>query len=522
LRERRFANDPFWTDAGPFPIYDMNGDRPLSAHALQDDDLVLLTPTEMDGADRAAEASGADAFAMMEAAGSAVAVAVGARCSMRPVSVLCGPGNNGGDGFVAARHLAAAGWPVTLTLLGSRETLTGEAAHAAGLWNGAIVPFSVECLDCAGLVIDALFGSGLSRPLDGQALLLVEALKRRGIQTCAIDVPSGLDGASGAVLGAAAPADLTVTFFRKKPGHLLYPGRGLCGEIIVANIGTPPAVLNNIAPKTWENGPSLWLGAYPWPEAETYKYKRGEVLILGGEAITGASRMTALAASRAGAGMVTLAAPSRAWSVYATSLINAIVSAFDGLPAFEVLLADARRNVIAIGPGAGVGPATRQYVLAALATKRATVLDADALTSFAEAPQDLFRAIAGPCVLTPHAGEFMRLFHFDGDKLNRTRNAAKQSNAVVVLKGPDTVIAAPDGRAIINSNAPAQLATGGSGDVLTGFVAALLAQGMAPFEAAAAAVWLHGAAAAEFGLGLIAQDLPDVLPQVLRKLKLSP
>jgi NAD(P)H-hydrate epimerase len=486
---------------------------------LPDDKLVLLTPAQMDAADRAAEASGVDGFGMMEAAGGAVAVAVGARWAMQPVTVLCGPGNNGGDGFVAARHLAAAGWPVTLTLLGSREKLTGEAAQAASLWKGAAAPVSADSLNCAGLVIDALFGAGLSRPLEGKALQLVEALKAGRIPTCAIDVPSGLDGASGAVRGGAAPADLTVTFFRKKPGHLLYPGRGLCGDIVVADIGTPARVLEDIAPNTWENGPGLWLDGYPWPEPESYKYKRGEVLILGGEAITGASRMTAQAASRAGAGMVTLAAPARVWSVYATSLINTIVHGFDGLQEFETLLADKRRNVIAIGPGAGVGSSTRQFVLAALVSQRATVLDADALTSFAEAPQDLFRAIAGPCILTPHEGEFKRLFHFDGDKLERTRNAAKQCNAVVVLKGPDTVIAAPDGRAIINSNAPAQLATGGSGDVLTGFVAALLAQGMAPFEAAAAAVWLHGAAAAEFGLGLVAEDLPDALPKVLQKLK---
>ena len=463
----------------------------------QEGKLALLTPLQMGDADRATKASGIDGFGLMEAAGGAVAVAVGVRWLMRPVTVLCGPGNNGGDGFVAARHLADAGWPVKLALLGSRDKLSGEAAHAASLWKGPIAAFSSECLEGAGIVIDAIFGAGLSRPLDGKALAMVEALKIRRIPVCAVDVPSGLDGASGVILGAAAPAELTVTFFRKKPGHLLYPGRGLCGDVVLADIGTPISALDEIAPNTWENGPDLWLGGYPWPQPESYKYKRGEVLILGGEAITGASRMTAMAASRAGAGMVTLAAPSRVWSIYATSLIDAIVDSFDGLEEFEVLLADRRRNVIAIGPGAGVGASTRQFVLAALATRRAAVLDADALTSFAEAPEDLFRAIAGPCVLTPHAGEFKRLFHFEGDKLQRTRNAAKQSNAVVVLKGPDTVIAAPDGRAIINSNAPAQLATGGSGDVLTGFVAALLAQGKPPFDAAAAAVWLHGAAATE-------------------------
>jgi len=481
--------------------------------------LALLPPCQMAEADRAAKASGIDGFGLMEAAGSAVAVAVGARWPMRPVTVLCGPGNNGGDGFVAARHLSDAGWPVKLALLGSRDKLSGEAAHAAGLWKGPLAEFSPQTLEGAGIVIDAIFGAGLSRSLEGKELAMVEALKARRIPTCAVDVPSGLDGASGKVLGAAARAELTVTFFRKKPGHLLYPGRGLCGDIQLADIGIPATVLAAIAPNTWENGPGLWLTGYPWPQPESYKYKRGEVLILGGEAITGASRMTAKAASRAGAGMVTLAAPAGVWSIYATSLVDAIVHSFDGLKDFEALLADRRRNVIAIGPGAGVGASTRQFVLAALSTGRAAVLDADALTSFAEAPQELFQAIVGPCVLTPHAGEFTRLFHFEGDKLQRTRSAARQSSAVVVLKGPDTVIAAPDGRAIINGNAPAQLATGGSGDVLTGFVAALLAQGMAPFEAAAAAVWLHGEAATEFGLGLVAEDLPNALPHVLQKLK---
>ena len=298
---------------GAFLASALGGHVPVSAtiaiRPSRDSKLVLLTPSQMGAADRAAGADGVGGFGLMEAAGSAVAVAIGARWPMRPVIVLCGPGNNGGDGFVAARHLAAAGWPVKLALLGSRDKLTGEAAHAASLWAGTIAPFSVDSLDGAGIVIDGIFGAGLSRPLDGNALLLVEALKERRIPICAIDVPSGLDGASGTVLGAAASADLTVTFFRKKPGHLLYPGRGLCGDVVVADIGIAATVLNDISPNAWENGPGLWLDIYPWPEPQDYKYKRGEVLILGGEGITGASRMTALAASRAGAGMVTLAAP---------------------------------------------------------------------------------------------------------------------------------------------------------------------------------------------------------------------
>lgn len=481
--------------------------------------LALLTPAQMDSADHLAAAGGVALLDLMEAAGSAVAVAIKARWPIRPVTVLCGPGNNGGDGFVAARHLADAGWPVRLASMGAVGMLSEQAAQAAADWKGAVEPFTPETVDGAALVVDAVFGSGLSRALEGAALALVEALVDRRIPSCAIDVPSGLDGATGQVLGAAAPAELTVTFFRKKPGHLLYPGRALCGEVVVADIGVPASVLEIVVPTAWENGPGLWLQHFPWPQAESYKYKRGEVLVLGGEAITGASRMTAQAASRAGAGMVTLAAPAKVWSVYAASMINAIVHVFEGPAGFEALLTDARRNVIALGPGAGVGAATRRCVLAALATKRAVVLDADALTSFAEAPEDLFAAIAGPCVLTPHAGEFKRLFQFKGDKLHLARSAAAQSKSVVVLKGPDTVIASPGGRAIINANAPPQLATGGSGDVLTGFVAALLAQGMAPFEAAAVAVWLHGAAAAAFGLGLVAEDIPAALPAVLQKLK---
>jgi NAD(P)H-hydrate repair Nnr-like enzyme with NAD(P)H-hydrate dehydratase domain len=292
-----------------------------------------------------------------------------------------------------------------------------------------------KCLDGAGIAIDAIFGAGLARPIAGAALEVIETLKQRQIPACAIDVPSGVEGSTGLVLGDAAPAALTVTFFRKRPGHLLFPGRGLCGDVVLAEIGIPSSVLKSIAPKTWENDPDLWLDHFPWPQAQSYKYKRGEVLVLGGEVVTGASRMTALAASRAGAGMVALAAPAKVWSVYATSLMNAIVHSFDGPADFNALLADVRRNVIAIGPGAGVGAETRQYVLAALATQRGVVLDADALTSFAEAPEDLFAAIKGPCILTPHAGEFMRLFHFQGHKLHLARSAAEQCQAVVVLKG---------------------------------------------------------------------------------------
>lgn len=492
---------------------------PSPAHLMRRSPRRLLTPREMALADRASIEAGVSGADLMAAAGDGVAEAVMARWSPRPVMVLCGPGDNGGDGFVAARRLLAAGWPTRLSLLGSVDRLKGDAAHHAALWPGAVEPFDPDILPKSELIIDAIFGAGLSRPIDGAARIMIEALIARRLPICAIDVPSGLDGATGEILGVAAPADLTVTFFRKKPGHLLYPGRRLGGEVVLIDIGTPEDVLDAIPGATFENGPALWRDAYPWPKTEDHKYSRGHALILGGETITGASRLTARGAMRSGAGLVTLAAPEKAWSIYATSMIGALVHAIDGLEDFKALLSDARRNAIAIGPGAGVGEATLEAALAVLATGRAVVLDADALTSFAVNPTRLFAASKGRCVLTPHEGEFARLFDASGDKLTRARRAATLSGAVVLLKGADTVIAAPDGRAAINTNAPADLATGGSGDVLTGFVLGLLAQGMEPFAAACAATWLHGECATAFGPGLVAEDLPEALPGVLVRLK---
>jgi ADP-dependent NAD(P)H-hydrate dehydratase / NAD(P)H-hydrate epimerase len=479
----------------------------------------LLTPDEMAQADRLAVAAGARSIDLMEAAGLAVADAVAARWSPCRVVVLCGPGNNGGDGFVAARHLADRGWPVRLALLGSVDKLSGDAAHHARLWQGATELLAPEVLEAADLAIDALVGAGLSRAIDGAPAAVIEALVARQIPVCAIDVPSGLDGATGEVRGIAAPACLTVTFFRKKPGHLLLPGGALCGEVVLADIGMPPSVLDDIAPQTFENGPCQWGGHYPWPQVTDHKYRRGHVLVLGGETMTGASRLAAHAAQRIGAGLVTVAAPVAVWKIYAAALTSIMVQRCSSSEDFARLLTDTRLNALVIGPGNGVGDETRKHVLAALATKRAVVLDADALSSFAADPQTLFGAIAGPCVLTPHNGEFARLFACTGSKLERTRQAARTSGAVVLLKGADTVIAAPDGRAVINANAPPDLATGGSGDVLAGFIAGLMAQGMNAFGSASAAAWLHGEVAKDFGPGLIAEDLPAMLPRLLHQLK---
>jgi ADP-dependent NAD(P)H-hydrate dehydratase / NAD(P)H-hydrate epimerase len=477
----------------------------------------LLRVRQMAEADRLTIAAGVSAIDMMESAGKAVAREIGRRWKVQPVIVLCGPGNNGGDGFVAARHLVKAGWPVRIALLGPRDHLAGEARHDAERWSGSVEPLAPAVLDGAELVVDAIFGAGLSRALEGPAAETLAAATGRRLPIVAVDVPSGVMGDTGETLGAVAAA-LTVTYFRKKPGHLMLPGRSLCGEVIVADIGTPSSVLEKIVPNTFENDPTLWLSVLPRPQDDGNKYTRGHALISGGYPMTGAARMAGRAAARAGAGLTTIAVSEIALPIYATALTSIMVRPLAAPEDFNHLLGDHRISAFLIGPGAGVGEETRVRALAMLATGRPTLLDADAITSFQDDPPALDRAIIGPCVMTPHEGEFRRLFDPTGDKLTRARAAAHRSGALIVLKGSDTVVAAPDGRAIINANAPPTLATAGSGDVLSGIVLGLLAQGVEPFLAAAAAVWLHGAAAAAFGPGLMAEDLPDLLPGVFQRL----
>ena len=486
----------------------------------------LLTVAEMAAADAATIAGGTPGARLMEAAGAAVAGEIRARFAPCRVAVLCGPGNNGGDGFVVVRHLAEAGWAPTIALMGAVGALKDDAAAMAARWKGAVAPLSPTVLKGHDLVVDALFGAGLARELAGEARALVEAANAHPAPAVAIDVPSGVHGDSGRVWGAAIAAALTVTFFRAKPGHWLYPGRALCGETVVADIGIPNSVLAEIAPTLWANDPALWAARYPWPKPEGHKYDRGHALaVSGGAETTGAARLAARAALRAGAGLVTVACPPDAVAINAAQLTTVMTRSFDGVEGFRALLEDRRKNAVLLGPGNGVGEATRRNVLAALEAGKACVLDADALTSFSGQPQALFRAVGSgaACLLTPHDGEFARLFGEtiadDLDKVARARAAAETSGACVLLKGPDTVIAAPDGRAVINTNAPAELATAGAGDVLAGLALGLMAQGMPPFEAASAAAWLHGEAAQALGPGLIAEDLSDALPPILRALR---
>jgi hydroxyethylthiazole kinase-like uncharacterized protein yjeF len=480
----------------------------------------VLNVAQMNAADRLTMAAGTSGTLLMQRAGEGVVRELVRRWTPRPVSVLCGPGNNGGDGFVVAFQLAQSGWTVRVALLGDISSLRGDAQHHAQRWTGRVEPLTPHVVDDAELVVDSLFGSGLSRRLDSQVTDTLSRATRRGIPIIAVDVPSGVMGDSGEDLGAA-PAVCTVTFARKKPGHLLLPGRTLCGDIVVADIGIPQAVLDSLPIDTWENTPDLWREKLPQLHAGGNKFSRGHALLYGGYPMTGAARMAARAAARSGAGLTTIAVPEKAFAIYASALTSIMVQPLSQDQDFAGLLKDPRYTAFSIGPGAGLSDATRERALALLLTGRPVVLDADAISVFSSQADELFQAIRGPCVITPHDGEFKRIFDPSGDKLTRARRAARRSGAVVVLKGADTVIAAPDGRAIINGNAPATLATAGSGDVLGGIILGLLAQGMDAFPAAAAGVWMHGASAAAFGPGLLGEDLPDLLPGVLKRLAQS-
>ena len=489
----------------------------------------LLTTAEMAEADRLAVASGTPSIELMENAGRAVADAVCRISQGRRIAVVAGPGNNGGDGFVAARYLAQRGRAVRVAFVGERARLRGDAALAAGRWDGPVVDLPAEGFVGYELIVDALFGAGLDRAVEGLSAQAINGMNSARLPIVAVDLPSGINGTTGAVMGCAINAQFTVTFFRRKPGHFLLPGRLHCGVVEVANIGIPERVLDKIKPATFANVPALWRKAFPQARTEGHKYSRGHaVVVSGGPSSTGAARLAARGALRAGAGLVTIASPRDALTVNAAENVAVMVRPVDGAAELKHFLADKRRNAVILGPGGGVGPAMREQVSAALESEAAAVLDADALTSFAGEAVALAGAIrarpARPVILTPHEGEFSRLFNtleremHSRSKLERARLAATKTGAILVLKGADTVVAAPDGRAAIAENSPPSLATAGSGDVLAGLVGGLLALGMAPFEAACAAVWLHGEAANEFGPGLIAEDLPETLPRVYRKL----
>jgi hydroxyethylthiazole kinase-like uncharacterized protein yjeF len=388
--------------------------------------------------------------------------------------------------------------------------------------------FSGAFLSDSAVVIDALFGAGLSRDLEGKSNAAVELLNASGASVVAVDLPSGIDGTTGAVRGAAVRAAETVTFCRRKLGHLLMPGRVYCGRVHLAEIGIADSMIAALKVRTFVNEPGLWRHVFPIPKIDGHKYDRGHAVVVSGPMhATGAARLAARAALRAGAGLVTIAAPRTAVPIVASAVTAVMVREANGAKGLSSLLADKRLNVVLLGPGQGVGKTTRDSVASAAKAKRMLVLDADALSSFAESKESLARLLSGvpAAIVTPHEGEFARLFRGDRDaaratssKVERARAAARNLKAVMVLKGPDTVIAAPVGRAAVADNGPPWLATAGTGDVLAGLATGLLAQGMPAFEAACAAVWLHGEAGQDVGPGLIAEDLSETLPSIYRRL----
>ncbi len=456
----------------------------------------LITPEEMKRVEALAPGHGVSLGSLMENAGRAVAAEIISRYPQRPVTVLCGPGNNGGDGFVIARLLNDLGWPVTLHLLGDRSKLSGDALAMAKLWTHPIKSIDEEF--SGALIVDALFGIGLAREFPAN---LAQRINGRGHDVVAVDIPSGIDAMSGEVRGAAVRADLTVTFFRQKPGHLIWPGRAHCGEIVVAEIGLPQAAIAQAESKLWLNKPL----ALPSIAADAHKYTRGGAVIWSGDALhTGASRLAAWAAQKAGAGIVCLAGGRDGLVMQAQHVTSILLHEVKETSDIENLLGGAKYSACCFGPAAGTTDVQRRIAMGMLATGKKIVLDADAFTLFAGNRDMAFRMMKQGeetrVVLTPHAGEFARLFPDLVENYNapidRARAAADMTGAVVVLKGPSTVIASPTGETALQAEAPAKLATAGSGDVLAGLITGLMAQGMTPFEAAQAGVWMHADAAA--------------------------
>ncbi|MHA6288472.1 NAD(P)H-hydrate dehydratase [Maricaulis sp. CAU 1757] len=483
----------------------------------------ILSTAAVGACDAHAESHGVSGWRLMQHAGAAVADAIIKRWAARDTLVLCGPGNNGGDGLVCAAQLRAAGWPVHVALLGQAHQLEGDARQALDAWNGPVQAAEAAQPARHALVIDALFGAGLNRPLEGDPARLVRVIREAGMPCVAIDLPSGLRGdAETDSTGLCAPAELTVTFHRRKPAHVLQPAAGLCGEVIVADIGIPDSWRASVDPLAELNAPELWREALPRPGRTTHKHARGRLAVFSGPASsTGAARLAARAGLRAGAGLVMLASPPGAVLVNAAQETAVMVKRCDRPDEFlEAMQADAA--VVGPGLGLGAGPEAaervREQVMAALATSAGLVLDADALSAFTDVPEQLFDALRADDVLTPHEGEFQRLFgELEGHKIARAEAAAERAGCVVVLKGPDSVIAAPGRLARVNTHASPDLATAGSGDVLAGLIGGLVAQGMAPFEAASAAVWLHGDAALNLGRGLVAEDLVPALQAALQR-----
>jgi ADP-dependent NAD(P)H-hydrate dehydratase / NAD(P)H-hydrate epimerase len=449
----------------------------------------ILTAAETRAAEEAAIANGASISELMDRAGAAIAEAVWRYGSGQRTLILCGPGNNGGDGYVAARLLAERGVKVRVAASAAPATPAAKAARKA--WSGEVE--KLESAKSAAILVDALFGTGLSRPLDDTIAAPLRRLVEAAHFSLAVDVPSGISTDDGAVLGAA-PVTMTLALAALKPAHLLHPAAALCGMIRCADIGVAVDSATAVLAR-----PNL---AAPGPQ--DHKYSRGYVAVISGT-MTGASMLAAAAAQRAGAGYVALAGGSGTGGTMALVHRN-----------IEEVLADDRVDAFVIGPGLGRDAAARALIDRVIAAEPALVLDADALHLISSEDFRSFARRKSPVILTPHAGEFDALFGRDtGSKVDRARKAARDSGCKIIFKGADTVVASNDGRVAIAASASHWLASAGTGDVLAGIAGAMLARGLGPHEAASAAVWLHNEAARRAGHGLIADDLCAQLPAAL-------
>lgn len=484
----------------------------------------LLTPSEMCFADKLTIKNGLSGITLMENAGHAIASVVQKKFpSAGKILVICGTGNNGGDGFVAARLLQDAGLTVKFYICGDITTIRGDAELALAKLSKDNLLTNIADLQEYDLLIDALLGAGLDRDVTGSIADLINLINESGKPVVSIDLPSGIDGASGLVRGAAIKANASVTFFRYKPGHFLMPGREYCGELHLHQIGIESSVLEKIDVLAVRNIMDIWVGQFPRINQSTHKYNRGHTLVISGPVETaGAARLAAMTALRSGSGLVTVAASSEQLMAHASHLTSVMLRRADSISDMDAILEDCRINCVVLGPGLPPHQKTADLVQVVLSFKRLAVLDAGALSCFVDDPEILYEAIkknGRDVVLTPHEGEFVRLFPYEScspSKIERARQAASSSGAIIVLKGSDTVIASPDGRISVSSNAPPWLATAGSGDVLAGMVAGLLAQGMPAFEAACAANWFHGEAANILGPAMISSDLDEGLRLVLK------
>jgi len=490
------------------------------ASARGKEKLRVLTTAQMKAADEAAITAGTPGAELMEQAGRAVASFIQSRFEGGHALVMVGPGNNGGDGFVIARLLQSRGWNVELTSLVSLSAFKGDAFLKAQHWNGRVASPAEVDFEKPNVIVDALFGTGLTRDIEGDADLLIRRANAAGAYRVAVDIPSGVNGDSGQIAGIAFHADTTISFAALKPGHLLYPGRSFCGEVQVADIGIPiPDIVEG--PRLFKNGPGLFKEAVVLKSAQSHKYDHGHALVLGGHKwASGAARLCADAALRVGAGLVTIVAQEGDCDIYAAHLTSVMLKPIDDYKKIAAHLAHPKATAACLGPGAGLSDDLKSAVLSALGIGKPVVLDADALSVFESQPEQLFQAINGPVILTPHLGEFRRLFpNIEmASKALRAQEAARVSGAIVVLKGADTVIASPDGRIAINANAPPCLATAGSGDVLAGLITGLVCRSIPAFEAACAGVWLHGEIGQLGGEGLIADDMKFFISKALTHL----